>query len=196
DELGPVITSGDDKTGSNSIRACDLSRFDTIIIDSRALAAHPRLASASQCLTGYSGRGGNLVILAQDAPAWNSLAVSRQLSPHAIKLSPERLGPEPGAFKIIEPEHALLLQPNKITEKDFENWTGVRATAMPGEWAAEYHALLEWTGADGKAEKGALLVAQSGEGSVIYTSLDLKAQVLALNPAAFRIFSNIVGYRK
>ncbi|HVF89676.1 MAG TPA: PIG-L family deacetylase [Blastocatellia bacterium] len=196
DELSPLITAGDEKTGSNSIRACDLSRFDTIIIDSRALSAHPRLASASECLSGYSGRGGNLVILAQDSPAWNSLAVSRQLSPHAIKLSTERLGPEPGAFKIIEPEHALLLRPNKITDRDFENWNGLRATDLPGEWAADYRALLEWTGGGGKVEKGALLVAQSGAGSVIYTSLDLKAQMLALNPGAFRIFSNLIGYRK
>lgn len=209
DGLGPVVSAPDGKAekvekeekaveaekqgGANP--ACDLSRFDTIIIDSRALSEHPRLPVASECLSEFSKAGGNLVILSQDPSAWNSLAVSRQLAPHTIKLSAEQLGVDAGALKVLEPDHALLLQPNRITERDFENWVQRRATDLPGEWAGEYRPLLEWADAGGEAKKGALLVAQNGEGSVIYTSLDLKTQMLALNPGAFRIFANMLRKR-
>ncbi|HEX5734589.1 MAG TPA: PIG-L family deacetylase [Blastocatellia bacterium] len=169
----------------------DLARFNAIVIDNLAYLARPDLMNASACLLDYVKRGGTLIVLYQRPDDWNLLL--GQFAPFPIKLSKERVTLENYPVKILEPEHALLNKPNKITEKDFEGWILDRAIYVPGAWTADYSALLE-TGDPGEdPHRGALLVASHGEGMFVYSTLDLRTQAIAMNTGAYRLLANIVS---
>ena len=169
----------------------DLARFNAIVIDNLAYLTRPGLMSASACLLEYVKRGGTVVVLYQRPDDWNLLL--GQFAPFPIKLSKDRVTLENWPVKILEPEHALLNKPNKITEKDFEGWMLDRAIYVPGAWTADYTALLEIGDPGEDPRRGGLLVARHGEGAFVYTTLDLRTQAIAMNSGAYRLLANIVS---
>lgn len=169
----------------------DLSRFNAIVIDNLAYLIRPDLMSENVCLLDYVKRGGTVVVLYQQPDDWNLLL--GQFAPFPIKLSKDRVTMENSPVKLLEPEHALLTKPNKITEKDFEGWVLDRAIYLPGGWTADYTALLE-TGDPGEdPHRGGLLLARHGEGVFVYTTLDLRTQAIAMNSGAYRLLANIIS---
>jgi hypothetical protein len=94
--------------------------------------------------------------------------------------------------KILDIEHPLTTAPNKITSNDFEAWVGERAANVPREWSKEYTPLIE-SGNEEVPNRGMLLTARYGEGTVVMTSLALRRQLLAGNAGAYRIFSNLLA---
>ena len=172
----------------------DISSFSTIIIDNLAYFTRPDLITASACLLDYVKRGGTLVVLYQRPDDWNLLL--GQFAPFPIKLSKDRVTIENWPVKILEPEHALLTKPNKITEKDFENWILDRTIYVPSEWATDYKALLETGDPGEEPRKGGLLVARHGEGMFIYTTFDWRTQAIGMNTGAYRVLANIISLPK
>lgn len=169
----------------------DLARFNAIVIDNLAYLTRPGLMSASACLLEYVKRGGTVVVLYQRPDDWNLLL--GQFAPFPIKLSKDRVTLENWPVKILEPDHALLNKPNKITEKDFEGWMLDRAIYVPGAWTADYTALLEIGDPGEDPHRGGLLVARHGEGVFVYTTLDLRTQAIAMNSGAYRLLANIIS---
>ena len=180
--------------GDPSLRASsgcsELSRFDSIVIDSFAYSIRRELASANRCLLDYVRRGGNLVVLGQRAEDWNALSAQAGLAPFPIKLS----GSESGqSIKVVTKDHVLMSQPNKMTEKDFENW---KAGASSAEWAQDYTSLLGAADSTQAASRSALLVGRFGEGTYVYTSFDLRDQLRARNQKAYAFLANLVAAKR
>jgi hypothetical protein len=115
-----------------------------------------------------------------------------QLAPYQLTLSLERTAQENPMIKVLDEAHSLMTRPNKITLKDFELWTGERASGFPVAWANEYTALLEATGSK-QTWKGLLLTARYGEGSFTYCALSLRRQALRFDPGAYRLLANLVS---
>jgi len=175
---------------ASRVGCADLGRFDTVIVDSKAYFARPELISHHRCLLRYPHQGGNLIVLGQRPDDWNLMLSGVQFSPYAITLSKDRIALS-SAVKILDVEHPLTTLPNKLTSKDFEAWIGERAADVPREWSKEYTPLVE-SGNGDVPNRGMLLAARYGEGTIVMASLALRRQLLAGNAGAYRVFSNLL----
>ncbi|MEW6207202.1 MAG: PIG-L family deacetylase [Acidobacteriota bacterium] len=186
-EHAPIDDTLTHVASGQPLRLCgELERFDTIILGERARVT-PAL---SACLLEYARKGGNLVVFYQGEADLQSIA------PFPIKISKEVVSSESALVKILDANHPLMTTPNRITEKDFEGWTGNRAVFPAVEWAAEYTTLIECSAESEETKKGGLLVARAGSGSFIYVSYDLGRQLLAPHAGAYRLFANLVSLSK
>jgi LmbE family N-acetylglucosaminyl deacetylase len=172
----------------------DLARFHTILIDSNAYFARPELVLHNRCLLRYVRQGGNLVVLGQRPDDWNLALSYTQFAPYTIELSKDRIALETARVNILDADHPLVSQPNKITSKDFEGWVGERAVNVPRKWSSEYKALLESGDPGEEPTKGGLLTARYGEGTYVFTSLAWRRQLQAGNAGAYRLFANLVNF--
>jgi LmbE family N-acetylglucosaminyl deacetylase len=197
EEIKASVHGSVEKTASQFETSCAaLARFDTVIIDNLAYLTRPDLITANACLLNFVNRGGTLIVLYQQPDDLNLLIARGQFAPFPIKLSRDRITIENAPVKILEPEHAALTKPNKITLKDFEGWVRDRAIYLPGEWAAEYTPLLESGDPGEEPRKGGLLVASHGAGTFVYTTFDWRTQALAMNTGAYRVLANLISLSK
>lgn len=179
----------------NVASGCDeLKRFDTVIVDRFAYAARPEVAGLNACLLRYAQAGGSLVILEQRADDFNLLRAS--FAPFALTLSEDRLTNESATVKVLDTTHPLMSAPNAITANDFEGWMNERAAFVPRAWADQYTALLETNDPNEPANRGALLVAQAGDGTFVFTSLSLNRQWRNGVPGAYRLLANLLSLPK
>lgn len=178
---------------SQTVEGCrDLSAYDAILIDELAYQSKSGLIDENRCLLRYARQGGNLMVLAQRPDDLLMFSSRSQLAPYQLTLSLERTAQENPMIKVLDEAHSLMTRPNKITLKDFELWTGERASGFPVAWANEYTALLEATGSK-QTWKGLLLTARYGEGSFTYCALSLRRQALRFDPGAYRLLANLVS---
>jgi LmbE family N-acetylglucosaminyl deacetylase len=191
------LVAGEPGTAAQQPVSCgELARFDTIVIDRCAYFARPDLILKNECLLRYVKEGGNLVVFDQRPDDWNLLLGRSRFAPYPITLSKDRITIQTAPVTILHADHPLMSKPNKITEKDFEGWIGERALNLPRQWSREYAALLESNDPGESPSLGGLLVARFGEGSYVFTSLDWRSQLLAMNAGAYRMFANLVSLPK
>jgi LmbE family N-acetylglucosaminyl deacetylase len=177
----------------------DLSRFDAIVAGVRAFNTRADLRANRGRLLGYVQGGGTFIVqyntvdpvfLAGD----NSLVAN--IGPYPLKLARDRVSEEDAEMRILQPDHALLNQPNKITAKDFEGWVQERGLYYAGEWAPQYTPLFSAQDRGEKPLEGGTLVAKYGQGTFIYTGLSWFRQLPAGVPGAYRLFANFLSASK
>ncbi len=173
-----------------------LSRFDTLIIDAMTYSNQPALALKNPCLFEYVKSGGNLIVFYQKPRFWNPGFNPSVFAPFPLTLSNELIVNENSVIAFRNPDHLLLNKPNKISERDFVNWTLNRARFVPKAWANEYTAILESTDATDDTKLGSLLVARYGEGYYVYTSLDLPGQFQSFHAGVYRLLANLISLSK
>ncbi len=182
----------------DDVRASDLSRYDTIIIDNRGYEAHHELIASNGRLLDYARAGGNLVVFYHKTNEWNPDAQKdrAQLAPYPLTLGNERVTDENAPITFLEPNNALLNYPNKITQDDFKDWIQERGLYYPKEWDAHYTALFASNDPGEQPLRGGLLAADYGRGHYIYTSMVWYRQLRAGVPGAYRMFANMISYGK
>ena len=181
----------------DDIAKSDLSGYNTIIIDNRGYQAHPDLVAANNRLLKFVGDGGTLLVFYHRTNEWNpNEAQSRpQLAPYPLVIDDSRVTEEDAPVLFLQPRHPLLNFPNKITQKDFENWVQERGLYFPREWDQQHYAAILSTNDKGEQPlKGGLLVASYGRGNYIYTSYVWYRQLRAGLPGGYRMFANLISY--
>jgi len=180
----------------DDVRANDLSRYDTIIIDNRGYQAHPELIARNGRLLDYARAGGNLVVFYHKTNEWNPDAQKNrtQLAPYPITLGNERVTDETAPITFLEPNNSLLNYPNKITQDDFKDWIQERGLYYPNQWDTHYTAIFASNDPGEQPLRGGLLAADYGRGHYIYTSMVWYRQLRAGVPGAYRMFANIISY--
>jgi hypothetical protein len=191
------------------LRAANLNRFHTIVLDIRATQYRPEVRNIKQRLEAFMKDGGNVVCLYQKDFDWNmpdkdhparGVGFFRgeggggEIAPYQIELSFDRVTNKEAPVRILQPEHKLLLEPNRIWAKDFQGWEQERGVYFPKKWDTHYTALLSSNDEGGPALDGGLLVADVGLGSFIYTSYVWHRQLRAGVPGAYRMFANLISY--
>ena len=191
------------------VRASDLNRFHTIILDIRATQFRPEVRKEKERLMQFMRDGGNVVCMYHKDLDWNNEAGGEavrgrgflkgqsgggEIAPYPIELSFERVTDEDAPVRILDPSHTLLCEPCKIWERDFKGWVQERAVYFPKKWAPEYTPLLSCNDPGDAAHDGGLLFANVGDGSFIYTSFVWYRQLRAGNPGAYRILANLISY--
>jgi LmbE family N-acetylglucosaminyl deacetylase len=171
------------------INNVDLSKYEAIIIGIRAFNTQKRLPYFKDKLFEYAENGGT--VICQYNTSFR--LVDEDVAPYPVTLSRSRITNEKAPLKILDPKHQVFNTPNKITEKDFNDWVQERGLYFPSSWAPEFTPLLEGSDDGEEPLQGGLLVAKYGEGYYVYTGLSFFRELPAGVPGAYRLFTNLIS---
>jgi LmbE family N-acetylglucosaminyl deacetylase len=199
----------------DSLARGDLSRFDAIVIGSRAYETVPAVLEFNARLLAYAGAGGLLVVQYQQyeffrgnyAPfpmqvGGQPLSALLNRAPSAIAAqneqrpnSHDRVADERAPVRIVDPASPVVRAPNTIGPADWQGWVQERGLYFARAWAPEYHSVLEMHDPGEPPLEGSLLVAPLGRGTYVYTGLAFYRELPAGVPGAFRLFMNLLALR-
>lgn len=170
----------------------NLKQYDAIVLGIRALNTNERIDFYMPKLLDYCKNGGNLILQYNTSHR----VKTEKFAPYHLKLSRDRVTEEDAAVTFLKLEHPVLNTPNKITQKDFENWVQERGLYFPNEWDEQYDAILSWHDKGEEAKNGSLLVAKYGEGYYVYTGISFFRELPAGVPGAYRLLVNLISLGK
>jgi LmbE family N-acetylglucosaminyl deacetylase len=174
-----------------ALEHADLAVYDAIVVGSRAYEVEPALGRANPRLLDYVRGGGLLVVQYQQYPF-----VEGGFAPFPLDIARPhgRVTDETAPVTLLDPAHAVFHRPNEITAADWQGWVQERGLYMPATWDRAYAPLLEMKDPDqDEPQRGALLVAELGEGTWVYTGLAFFRQLPAGVPGAYRLFANLLA---
>jgi LmbE family N-acetylglucosaminyl deacetylase len=177
-----------------ALERAELSRYDVIVIGSRAYEVEPALRENNARLLEYVRAGGRLLVQYQQqiffSPAAGYAPASMTVGqPH------DRVTDEAAPVTILEPAHPAFLHPNRIGAADWNGWVQERGLYFARSWDPRYRPLLELADPGAAPLRGGLLVLPHGRGTYIYTGLSFFRQLPAGVPGAFRLFLNLLELR-
>jgi hypothetical protein len=169
------------------------SRFDAIVIGTRAYAVRRDLHTHNPSLLAYAKNGGHLIVLYQ-TPEF----VPGQMAPFPATLpgNAEEISEETAPVQVLATNHPVLSYPNKITAADFDNWVEQRGSKFFSEWNPAYTPILSSNDAGQKPQSGGWLMAKYGAGHYTYFAYSLHRQLPYGVPGAYRLLANLVSYGK
>jgi hypothetical protein len=166
----------------------DLSWYTTILIGADALS-NDALATAIPSLREFMRNGGTVVVLAgRDEVARSGLAPY----PMTFDSIPSRVADARAPVVATDAKSQLLTWPNRITAKDFEDWSTERARGVPSAFDPRYRTPLSIGAAEARTP-ATLLAAPVGKGMFVYSPLSLDRQLAAVHPGAARLFVNLLS---
>ncbi|HLE57570.1 MAG TPA: PIG-L family deacetylase, partial [Rhodothermia bacterium] len=177
-----------ERLNAQDLSTGDLSRFHTVAVDIRAYLVRPDLVRASDRVLRYVHDGGNLVVFYQKDIEWKP-----EFAPYPVEIGHLRVSDESATVTILQPDHPLLLFPNRIVQEDWSGWVQERGLYFPDRHASQYTELLGCADPDEPALTSGYLVAQYGNGSYIYTSYSWYRQIREMNPGAIRNLVNMIS---
>ncbi|MBK8149939.1 MAG: PIG-L family deacetylase [Acidobacteria bacterium] len=170
----------------------DLSQFDTIVIGIRASQVRPDYVANNGRLIEFVRNGGTMIVQYQQQEF-----ARLNLTPSPAKMESNiRTVDETAPVKILQPMNPVLSYPNKITDRDFDNWVQERNLYTLTAWDDKFTPLLETHDEGEKESLGGMLYAEIGKGRYVYTSYSWFRQLPVGNPGAYRIFANLLSLPK
>jgi len=171
------------------ITAESIKDFDAILVGIRAYNTVDALKFKQNVLFDYVKNGGTMIVQYNTA----GKLVTNDIAPYELKLSQDRVTEETAKVTFLEPKHAVLNFPNKITEKDFECWIQEQGLYYPNKWAKQFTPILSAHDKGETDKNGGLLVAKYGKGHYIYTGLSFFRELPEGVPGAFRLMANLIA---
>ena len=203
--VGYVMGSGDDgptalrqmgmevaELDEERVRAGDFAEFDVIVLGVRAYETRPDLRAANEAILDFA-RGGGTVVVQYNRYEFSAGGFAPY--PVTINRPHDRVTDENAAVAILAPGSPVFAAPNVIGPADFEGWVQERGLYFPGEWDDRFTPVMEMADPGEDPKRGALLVAEVGDGLYVYTGLALFRQFPAGVPGAYRLFANLVSMR-
>jgi LmbE family N-acetylglucosaminyl deacetylase len=168
----------------------NLSRFDAIVIGSRAYETDTALVRSNNRILEYA-RNGGLVIVQYQQYAF----VEGNFAPYKIEIARphDRVTDENAPVRILDPAHPVFTRTNRIGPEDWAGWIQERGLYFAHTWDPAYTPLLATNDAGQSEKQGGFLVAKIGKGSYVYTGLAFFRQLPAGVPGAYRLFANLLG---
>ena len=169
----------------------DLSQYQAIITGIRAYNVHPWLMDFHGRFMDYVNQGGNFII------QYNTRSRSYttdKMGPYPFKISRDRVSEEDAKVSFVDPKHGLLNEPNKIKKEDFDGWVQERGLYFANDWDTKYETLFSWNDKGESPKMGALIYAQYGEGSFVYTGISFFRELPAGVPGAFKLLANLISH--
>jgi hypothetical protein len=177
------------------VAVADLARFDTVVVDIRALRDRPSVRSTFRRLLEFARAPGHrLVVLYHKDVEFDPPGEGFVGAPHLpFQVGNKRVTRADAPVQLLLPEHVLLRHPNVIQPSDWDGWEQERALYLPSVWASQYEELLEVHDPGQPAERGALLYARTEGGEYVYCALSLWRQLKKLHPGAVRLMANLLS---
>jgi LmbE family N-acetylglucosaminyl deacetylase len=176
----------------NDLATVDLTRYQTVVLGIRIYNVFPELRNFDATLKSYVENGGNLVMQYNTASRSGD---GNKYGPVPFSVTRSRVTEEDAAVTFLNTEHPLLNYPNKITQKDFENWVQERGLYFAGNWDDSFQPLFSWHDKGEVPQKGALIVSELGKGRFIYTGISFFRELPNGVEGAYRLFANILSYQ-
>lgn len=170
----------------------DLSRFDAIVVGSRAYETDTALVHHNQRLLDYLKQGGLVIVQYQQYPF-----IQGGFAPYPLSIARphDRVTDETAPVTPLAPAHPALNAPNKIEPADWDGWPQERGLYFAHTWDPAYTPLLEMNDPGESPLQGGLLVARVGAGTYVYTGLSFFRALPAGVPGAYRLFLNLLALR-
>jgi len=182
--------------GADSLARGDLSRYDAIVIGSRAYETEPALVANNGRLLDYGKNGGLVIVQYQQYPF-----VDGGFAPYPLTIARphDRVTDENAPMTELDPTHAVFHYPNAIGDGDWRGWVQERGLYFAHTWDTTYVPVLETHDPPPTPPaglKGGLLIAPLGRGTYVYTGLSFFRQLPAGVPGAYRLFMNLLGLKR
>jgi hypothetical protein len=179
--------------GPDTLGRGDLSRYDAIVVGSRAYETDPALVAANGRVLDYARSGGLVIVQYQQYPF-----VSGSFAPYRLSIARphDRVTDETAPISLLEPSHPVFHVPNEIGPADWQGWVQERGLYFAHDWDSSYTALLETHDPGESPLSGGMLVATVGKGTYVYTGLSFFRQLPAGVPGAYRLFANLLALGK
>ncbi len=173
----------------------NLNQFDAIITGIRAYNIHEYLGNKNEVLKRYVQNGGNLIVQYLKS---NQVGLKRVVvGPYTFTIDGgTRVTEEDAAVNFLLPQHSVLNYPNKISEKDFEDWVQERSTYQAIKTDEHFEMPLGMNDKADKQSNGSLAIAKYGKGNFVYASLVFFRQLPAGVPGAYRLMANLIALPK
>ena len=170
----------------------DLSRYDVIVVGSRAYETDPALLENNNRLLEYARAGGRVVVQYQQQPFFNGHFAPAPLTVASAARSGHRRERPGHAAGAGEPGLRAAQPPGRL--RLGRVGAGARALLRPHLGSVVHAAAGD--GGPGRAPlRGGLLVTALGKGTYIYTGLAFFRQLPAGVPGAYRLFLNLLDLR-
>jgi hypothetical protein len=170
----------------------DLSRYDVLVIGSRAYETDTSLMRSNGRILEYARNGGLVIVQYQQYPF-----VEGNFAPYKIEIARphDRVTDESAPVRVLDPSHPVFTSPNQIGADDWSGWVQERGLYFAHTWDPAYTPLLEMADPGQLEQRGSLLVAKVGKGLYVYTGLAFFRQLPAGVPGAYRLFANLLGLK-
>ncbi|MGN6618394.1 MAG: PIG-L family deacetylase [Ilyomonas sp.] len=169
----------------------NLQQFDAVITGVRAYDVNDFLTSKYNVLMNYIRRGGNLIVQYNRSNLINNGTI--KISPYPFAIASTRVTDETAPVNILQPNNPALNFPNKITQKDFDDWIQERSTYQAANVDAHYAALLGMNDPGEQQSNGSLVIAKYGKGNFVYTGLVFFRELPAGVAGAYRLMANLIA---
>ncbi len=179
--------------GADTLARGDLSRYDAIVIGSRAYETEPALVASNGRLLDYVRAGGLMLVQYQQYPFVNGGFAPYRLS---IARPHDRVTDETAAVTELDSASRVFHVPNEIGPDDWRGWVQERGLYFAHDWDPAYTPLLEMHDPGEPPLQGGLLLAALGRGTYVYTGVSFFRQLPAGVPGAYRLFANLLALGK
>ena len=179
--------------GPDTLARGDLSRYDAIVIGSRAYETEPALVASNGRLLDYVRAGGLMIVQYQQYPFVNGGFAPYRLS---IARPHDRVTDETAPITVLDSASSAFHVPNDIGPDDWRGWVQERGLYFAHDWDPAYTPLLEMHDPGEPPLQGGLLEAPLGKGTYVYTGLSFFRQLPAGVPGAYRLFANLLALGK
>ena len=113
----------------------DLGVYEAIVVGSRAYETDPTLLRTNPRLLRYVEQGGTLIVQYQQ---YQFVRGDYAPLPLVIERPHGRVTDETSPVRVLEPEHPVFRNPNRISSADWEGWVQERGLYFPAEWDEAY----------------------------------------------------------
>ncbi len=175
----------------SDITSENLANFETVILGIRAYNTLPELKLKNRILNTYVENGGAVIMQYITSGFRRNLDIS-DFAPYQLTIGRERVTDEEAKVIFIKPTHKVLLEPNIISEKDFEGWMQERGLYFGAEWSKEYESVFRMNDKGESKKEGSLLIAKHGKGHFVYTGISFFRQIPSGTSGAYRLLVNLI----
>jgi LmbE family N-acetylglucosaminyl deacetylase len=169
----------------------NLKQFDAIVTGVRAYNIYEWLNDSYNTLMNYVKDGG--VLLVQYNTNNNIGRLKAKIGPYPFTISRNRVTDENAQVQFVDPGNILMNYPNKITQKDFENWIQERSTYQAENYEVNYKSLFSMHDINEAPAQGSLIYTDYGKGRFVYSGLVFFRELPAGVPGAYRLFANLLA---
>jgi LmbE family N-acetylglucosaminyl deacetylase len=169
----------------------NLATFETVILGIRAYNTISELKLKSKILNDYVENGGTVIMQYITSGFRSNMDIS-EFAPYPLSIGRERVTEEDTKVTFVNPTHKVLSYPNKITEKDFENWIQERGLYFGAEWSKEFEPIFSMHDKNESPKQGSLLIAKHGKGHFVYTGISFFRQIPNGTDGAYRLLVNLI----
>lgn len=168
-----------------------LAEYDVIVVGIRAYNIHEWLTNKNEVMNRYIQQGGHLIVQYLKSNLVGNKRVA--VGPYDFAMSNIRVTEEKAPVQLLQPNHSFLAFPNKINNKDFDNWVQERSTYQMEPVKAPYEAILQMNDTNDKPTTGSLVTTKYGKGNFTYVSLVLFRQLPAGVAGSYKLLANLLS---